>query len=144
MTFETFTPAEVRFQYERAKDKKQSIRILADLTCSTEEEMACFLGVELPSERKINSKKAYKLYKQKLSDQQMAEALGVTRMAVYDWRTARGLPQLSALPSEEERLEVYRKGLSDGDSARELGMARRTYSAWRNRQGLPPNRRRKK
>lgn len=144
MTFETFSPSEVRFRYERAKNKRQIIRVLADLTCSTEAEMADFLGVELPSSGKINSRKAYKLYKEKMSDLQMAKVLGVSRMAVYDWRIARGLPQLAALPGQEARLEAYRKGLSDAQAARELGMSRRAFGAWRNKQGLSPNGRKMK
>ena len=46
MTFECYSPQEIRFHYERAKNKREIIRVLADLTCSTEAELVDFLGVE--------------------------------------------------------------------------------------------------
>lgn len=140
MTFEVFSEAEVRYKYAKAENKAHMLRVLAELTCSTEEQMAKFLGVEIqsPNKGKINNAKAHRLYKKKMTDAQMATALGVSRQAVHEWRAARDLPPLSK-PDEASRMEAYKRGLSDRKAGKELGLSREAFRAWRHRNGLAPN-----
>lgn len=140
MTFEILSPGEVRAKYNRAPNKKQMLGVLADLTCSTEDEVADFLGVEIPTAPgRINTKKAYRLYKEKKSDIQIAKELGVSRQAVYDWRVSRDLPQLNVKAGDKERMDAYNRGLSDRKAALELGISREAFRHWRHKNGLQPN-----
>ena len=43
MTFICLTKEEVRYKYKKANNKEKMIKILADLTCSSEKEMIDFL-----------------------------------------------------------------------------------------------------
>jgi transposase len=139
MTFECLTPDEIRSKYNRADNKASALRVLAELTASTEIEVADFLGVELPTKGKMHKRMAYQLYMKKMSDQEIAEKLGVSRVAVYDWRIERGLPPHNAKPGHEARMEVYLRGLSDRQAAKELGIGRSTFRNWRYKNNLEPN-----
>ena len=43
MTFSCLTKEDVRYKYKKANNKEKMIKILADLTCSSEKEMIDFL-----------------------------------------------------------------------------------------------------
>lgn len=138
MNFEVVSQADVRAKYARATDKRWIIGVLADLTCATEEEVAEFLGVELPH-GKLNTKLAYQLYKAGKTDIEIAAALEVSRQAIYNWRMARDLPRLNAKAGEAERWEAYNRGLSDRKAALELGLTREAFREWRKRNGIKAN-----
>lgn len=140
MNFSILSPAEVRYKYARADNKKQILRVLADLTCATPKAVAQFLGVEYPeSPGRFDRRKALKLYEDGKSDGEIADALGVTRLAVFDWRKADGLTANKEADSHDKRMEAYRMGLSDREAAKSLGIGRSTFRNWRYKHGLEPN-----
>lgn len=95
------------------------------------------------------------LYKQGLSDGQMAKILGLTKSPILKWRTSRGLPRnykprfqpgnqfgrLGVLPKEEHelRMRLYNKGLIDKEVAKVCHVSKDAISQWRRKYNLPAN-----
>jgi len=87
----------------------------------------------------VEEERRLSLYREGLSDREIARRLGLTHSAIRYWRLSRGLPTNPRLALEEERLRLYQEGLSDGEIAKRLGCPRSTIQGWRQRRGLPPN-----
>lgn len=153
MNFTCLAEDEIRAKYRMAKDKADMLQVLAELTASSQKEIAEFLGVDEPSgvKRKytkpkgsINQERAWELYRQGLNDKEMAEQLGVTRSGVNSWRHKHGLPMIGVNPvavkgSDEERMALYQQGLEDPEIAKALGTSKSSVFCWRKKHHLPPN-----
>lgn len=153
MTFSVLSEAEVRAKYRRAGEKSEMLKILCELTCSTKEEMQAFLGLEVvpkpPKGRKqvvyIDNERARALYDQGMSDRQIANALGVTRRGVLDWRHRNRLlcheqhdMRIRKSMINEIRAEMlYKKGMSDQRIADEIGATKSAVRSWRRRTNRP-------
>ena len=95
------------------------------------------------------------LYKQGLSDGQIANIIGLTKAPIQRWRTSRGLPRnykprfqqrnqfgkLGVLPKEEHelRMRLYNKGLIDKKVAKVCHVSKDAISQWRRTHNLPAN-----
>lgn len=100
-------------------------------------------------------KERMELYKQGLSDGQMANILGLTKAPIQRWRTSRGLQRnykprfqpgnqfgsLGVLPKEEHelRMRLYNKGLIDKNVAKVCHVSKDAISQWRRTHNLPAN-----
>lgn len=100
-------------------------------------------------------KERMKLYKQGLSDVQIANILGLTKTTILKLRTSRGLPRnykprfqpgnqfgsLGVLPKEEHelRMRLYNKGLIDKKVANLCYVSRDAIYQWRRKYNLPAN-----
>lgn len=92
------------------------------------------------------NKRRCTLYGQGLSDSDMAKILGITALAVHDWRKRRGWPQAgyhASRPMTPEqraaRMLLYQLGYSDRAIALQQGRTTSSIAHWRNRMGLPPH-----
>ena len=138
MIFEVYSEEEIRQKYNRATNKMDALRVIADLTVSTVADVAKFLGVVSPK-KKMDLLEAQRLYDAGNSDKTIAELLGVTRAAVYNWRRINDLPSNTCRADHEKRMEAYKRGLSDGQAAEELDIGKTTFRDWRRKNGLKPN-----
>lgn len=91
MVFSCLTEDEVRYKYKKADDKEMMIKVLADLTVSTVDEMTDFLGVTSQKQngRKrcfLDQKLARKYYDAGMSDKEIARIIGVSKYTVKSWR----------------------------------------------------------
>lgn len=100
-------------------------------------------------------KQRMELYKQGLSDGQIANILGLTKAPIQRWRTSRRLPRnykprfqqgnqfgkLGVLPKEEHelRMRLYNKGLIDKKVAKVCNVSKDAISQWRRIHNLPAN-----
>lgn len=99
MIFSCLSPDEIIWKYKKADDKKNIIKILCELTCSSEREMKIFLGTGRAEEdlsgkiqyKKLDEKEAFKLWKKGMFDPEIAEILGSHRNTVRNWRRRNGL-----------------------------------------------------
>lgn len=88
----------------------------------------------------------YALYRQGMSDDEIAKAVGMTPAAIQKWRSRRGLRtnrkrHTDLAPEEEDRrMVLYRQGLSDAKIAKALNLKHQAVAAWRYRRHLPSNR----
>lgn len=155
MDFRCLSAAEIQAKYRRANDKSEMLKILCELTCSTQEEMRDFLGLEVipeaPKGRKqvayIDNDKARALYDEGMSDQQIADALGVNIQGVRNWRGRNRLRchekyATRALPvaiDEAKARTLYDKGMSDQHIARVIGATPSSVRSWRRRNNIPGN-----
>lgn len=92
--------------------------------------------------RRIDSERCMALYRDGLSDADIAKVFGVKPSSVCRWREVRGLPSMHPnrrKATDEQYLELYAKGLSDYAVAKELGVSATSARSWRNRRGMPPN-----
>ena len=75
------------------------------------------------------------LYRQGLTDREIAQRVYVCVPAVRAWRKSRGLPGRSGrpqLPEEEQerRMALLKSGKTMEDAAEELGLSVRTLKSW--------------
>lgn len=101
MNFTCMEPHEIISIYRCAKDKEAMIKILADLTCSSKNEMREFLGLEKSEKasddvkhrekRKLDEEEALKLYNAGYLDTEIAKKLHCGKSTVARWRIANGL-----------------------------------------------------
>lgn len=100
-------------------------------------------------------KERMELYKQGLSDGQIAKILNLTKAPIQRWRTSRGLPRnykprfqpgnkfgrLGVLPKEEHelRMRLYNKGLIDKKVAKVCHVSKDAISQWRRTHNLHAN-----
>ena len=115
-----------------------------------------FLGLYVEPEEEATRKtytnldtvKAKKLYDKGLNDVMIAEALGVTKTCVGNWRRGEGLPPYRQYKTksvdEKKRMGLYNKGLSDGKIAELVGVKKNAILRWRRVRNLPPNKAGKK
>ncbi len=85
--------------------------------------------------------KRLELYKFGMSDRDIAERVGSTRVAIFVWRRRRGLPahkNRSRISRREqaERMSLYKMGWSDHRIARARGTKKNAIFCWRRRNGL--------
>lgn len=87
-----------------------------------------------------------KLYKEGLSDMEIARIFNLHYSTIHKWRMLKNLPpninrQLTAERQEKEsqRMELYEKGLTDKEISQRLGTDVGTISTWRIRRKLPVN-----
>lgn len=99
----------------------------------------------IPNNRKESNENRMRLYKQGLSDKEIAENEKVCPMTIYYWRNVRGL---SANPTESQtqqiekdklRLELYEQGLTDTEIATRCNEKASTIKGWRERNDLLHN-----
>ena len=91
MNFSCLTEEEVRYKYRKADNKEWMVRILADLTCSSEKEMEEFLGgniirAKIPKRTYLDKELAKKLYDLGMTDGEIANKMCVSRDAIRSWR----------------------------------------------------------
>ena len=85
------------------------------------------------------------LYRQGLSDYQIAEQTFYSVTAISQWRWSRGLPanhftkQKLTQEEQEKRLKLYNKGYGDGKIAKECGVSKGAIAQWRWKKGLKSN-----
>lgn len=96
MVFSCLTEDEVRYKYKKADDKEMMIKVLADLTVSTVDEMTDFLGVTSQKQngRKscfLDQKLARKYYDAGMLDTEISKAMGVSKHTIKSWRARKGL-----------------------------------------------------
>lgn len=96
MNFSCLTEEEVRYKYRKADNKERMVRILADLTCSSEKEMEEFLGAniiraKIPKRTYLNKELAKKLYDLGMTDGEIAKEMFVSRDTIRSWRKRNGL-----------------------------------------------------
>ena len=142
MTFSCLTKEEVRKKYKQAENKSEMLHILADLTCSTPEEVAALLGVTPPAKRRygaLDEKKAAELLKSGASDREIAEVCCVAIYVIAQWRKANGLTRRKTLFQSQEIETLYKQGLNDGEIAKKLNCSRSVAAQWRRLNELPPN-----
>ena len=82
------------------------------------------------------------LYRQGLSDSEIARRVGVSRCSIAQWRRRRGLapnfpPRVLTREEEEKRLALYLSGYSDREIANRLGRSKHCIAQWRIKRGLP-------
>ena len=157
MTFEVFSPQEVRWRYQQAKDKKAMFYVLADLTVSQPSELAEFLGVKAPDKRpkdwtvgkQFDRKKIVRpdreqireLWSRGLNDRQIADEIDCVPSTVARLRKEMGLEtnvKKPVFPAEEAR-RLHAEGKNDVQIAHALGINVRTVAGWRHRHGLATN-----
>lgn len=88
-----------------------------------------------------NHEKLLELYRQNMSDREIANELGIHYYKVTNWRKHNGLPgnvRRSKL-DPEKALALHRQGLSDPEIARALGCCDYTILKWRTANGIPTN-----
>ena len=95
MNFSCMTPHEIRSKYRCATDKRTMIKVLSELTCSSEQEMRTFLGIdksenasddaEYREKKKFNKAKARELYDKGAYDTIIARALDCDKSTVARW-----------------------------------------------------------
>lgn len=95
MNFSCLTEEEVRYKYRKADNKEWMVRILADLTCSSEKEMEEFLGAniiraKIPNRTYLDKELAKKLYDLGMIDGEIANEMCVSRDAIRSWRKRNG------------------------------------------------------
>lgn len=96
MNFSCLTEEEVRYKYRKADNKEWMVRILADLTCSSEKEMEEFLGANIISEKirkrtYLDKELAKKLYDLGMTDGEIANKMLVSKDTIRSWRKRSGL-----------------------------------------------------
>jgi DNA-binding CsgD family transcriptional regulator len=115
---------------------------LADKILDNIEELKAYA---LPVNKKQAEKDRMKLYKQGLSDEEIALIEGVTSTTIYSWRKVRKLStNLTKLQREkaekyEKRLEFYNQGLTDKEIAENCNEKVSTIKGWRERNKLTAN-----
>lgn len=101
----------------------------------------------------MNHVRKLALYRQGMTDKEIADALRTTPTSISGWRsrmslpvnpskTARGRqPAQIALPPrvEEARMKLYNAGKTDQEIANAVGVETGVINKWRNRRGLPRN-----
>ena len=96
MNFSCLTEEEVRYKYRKADNKEWMVRILADLTCSSEKEMEEFLGANIISAKirkrtYLDKELAKKLYYLGMTDGEIANEMLVSKDTIRSWRKRSGL-----------------------------------------------------
>ena len=96
MNFSCLTEEEVRYKYRKADNKERMVRILADLTCSSEKEMEEFLGAniiraKIPKRTYLDKELAKKLYNLGMTDGEIANEMLVSKDTIRSWRKRSGL-----------------------------------------------------
>lgn len=146
MTFAVMSPKEIEEKYRRADSKAEILQVLADLTVSTPEEVAEFLGVPCsysaysgkgrPAE--FSHAQAKQLYDLGFTDAQIANELGVSRRTINRWRQKEGLEgRMPVVLDAEQAMELYQQGLRDGEIAQKIGVSKSRVWSWRKKMGLP-------
>jgi len=92
---------------------------------------------------KEEENKRLELYKQGLSDGEIAKKLGISQSTIADWRKARGLkpniPPITKKTTHKQKLELYNMGFTDTEIAKILNLNPSYVSAWRRKNNLKPN-----
>ena len=116
----TMTNAEIVADCRQAENKRSQIRVLADLNnmdTATIKDILREAGEHLPGRRpSIDKAKAEALYRQGLTDKEIAEALGLPQGSIYSWRQRNSLPPNGtgpASPAPETEETVPLPGLSE-------------------------------
>lgn len=100
--------------YHDLKDKKNATRLIAELNAVAEAEIIKILekaGITPKSRKKANyiPRKEWKafeeMYRQGMTDTEIAKKIGVSRGAVEYWRTKHGLPTVLQVKSDKKREE---------------------------------------
>ena len=109
----------------------------------------------LPPHRAVGTSPAYlkkinrermALYRQGLTDREMADRLRVEVTTIWYWRKAHGLPLIRsrrncrACPDiDAQRVRLYQLGRTDRQIAAVMGVLPKAIAAWRYRRGLAVN-----
>ena len=154
---------EILQRWNNALDKRTHVEILADLNAVSKAEMhekLVSLGAEgLPPMKKrkkpegteprkkrepvykIDELRAMALYREGMCDLELADALGVTKATVCQWRKRMRLePHLKRRATtgvdDSRAMMLYNDGLCDLDMAEALGVSRNTVADWRKKHDL--------
>lgn len=145
MTFACISQHEMRLWYNNAKDKQAMLRILADMTCATKDEVKKVLGISKSVKvrkrpTKLNLERARELYDAGWNDTQIAKELNVRSATVSYWRKKNFLPS-NIPPSEvnDERMKYYQMGLTDKEVGEAVGRSASVIWRWRQDNKLPSN-----
>lgn len=116
----TMINAEIVADYWQAKNKRSQIQVLANLNntdAATIKDILREAGEHLPGRRpSIDKARAEALYRQGLTDKEIAEALGLPQGSIYSWRQRNSLPPNGtgpASPAPETEETVPLPGLSE-------------------------------
>lgn len=148
MNFECMNKDEVRARYRQAKNKREMIDILCDLTCATKGEMKIFLGIEKESDNKPkqsrtkwNQELARNLYESGKTAREIAEAVGVSLTTINCWVSRNYKDRAAELRTEREKdfMELWDKGLNDNQISMVTGFSAPTVHLWRKKNGLSVN-----
>ena len=149
MTFSCLSEAEIREKFAHASNKKEMLHVLADLTCSSTQEMKEFLGLSptkpINRTRTLDKEQALRMFQDGASDQQIADAMNIHLYAVKKWRWDNKLYRTTLLYPPEDIRILYEKGMSDEEIAHAMHCGKTTILRWRKQNGnLPPHVKRRK
>lgn len=147
MNFDTIKPDEVRLMYEQAADKKYQVKILAQLMACEEADVCDILGIPHTKKRtsgRIDEEKALEMHQEGATNQQIADAFGVTLDAIRHWKWRTGLLQQSEEYKQKysQCKALYDQGLKDKEIAEKTGIKIKSVWDWRKQNKLPANRKR--
>lgn len=90
---------------------------------------------------KLDEDRAMELYRQGLSDRDIAGRLGMSPGGVHNWRKRNGLPVIAPQKRiddhEDQVMELYQQGLTDSAIGEAVGFSATIVRRWRIRHGLP-------
>lgn len=92
-----------------------------------------------PTEPETTWEKAAELYKEGLNDHQIAELIGKSYRAVWEWRKKQGLKSNAYHLDWERGKELYDKGWNDREIADALECNASSVYTWRRNHKLPAN-----
>ena len=99
----------------------------------------------VPNNKKLSNENRMRLYKQGLSDKDIAALEKVCSVTIYNWRNERNLPsnptkfQLKQLEKDEQRHKLYKQGLTDAEIAKICNEKSFNVKIWRERNNLLQN-----
>jgi transcriptional regulator len=79
------------------------------------------------------------MYKQGLTDREIADQVGMAQESVSYWRRRNGLPR-NAARWDSQRMSLYNQGMTDREIGRQTGQRATTICNWRAARKLPANR----
>lgn len=141
MNFEVIKPDEIRVMYQQAANKREILTILAQLTCSHENDICDILGIPHVKKKKlgrIDEEKALEMYNNGATENQIAKAFGVASITVYAWKLKAGLVRHS--PDQQKQFEavrnLYDMGLTDPEISAKTGLSVQMIYLYRREHGL--------
>lgn len=144
MNFDTIKPDEIKSIYNHAADKPLQVKILSQLMCCEEADVCDFLGIPHTKKRErraLDEMKAFEMHKNGATNEEIAEAFGVTVQAVYEWKKRSGINKIVSVPEETLALfkSLYEQGNNDLQISEKTGESIATVRIWRKQNKLKAN-----